>query len=300
MSMVLAWNLKPGEKREGWIVRPYHGYAADLPTLRKHDWAAEMAEGKKEWQTLLARLPKPAVPDTGVTNAYQACFCDLFIMREPFSDGRVGGVPGTEIYRAGSSGEAAIVAIALDQNGFHKEAADGCRASLEAQGDDGNWADPKGWMHHMWCASGFKCWTIMEHYRLDRRQGFPGRTLSPHARQLALAGSPACHDASGRRPAPLDLRFDAARVRRLWFEGRRRHVRGVSSPQPLDGLRRSMLVGSGEDPLQEGGCGRIERRYTKRPLRICLRRWIAARSRRRITDGSRACRARRAAVCGGR
>ena len=62
MSMVLAWNLKPGENREGWIVRPYHGYAADLPTLRKHDWAAEMAEGKKEWQTLLAKFAETRCP----------------------------------------------------------------------------------------------------------------------------------------------------------------------------------------------------------------------------------------------
>jgi len=107
-----------------------------------------------------------------VTNAYLACLGDLFVMREPFSNGMVGAVPGTEVYRAGNSGEAAIVAVALDQTGFHKEAADGYRVSLEMQGDDGNWADPRGWMHTMWCSSGFKCWMIMNHYRVTGDKKF--------------------------------------------------------------------------------------------------------------------------------
>ncbi|MCX7426566.1 MAG: hypothetical protein NTW96_13205 [Planctomycetia bacterium] len=171
-GIVLVWNLKPGEKRTGWLVRPYHGYAADLPELRKRDWAPEMEQGKKEWHDLLARAPKVTVPDADVTNAYLACLGDLFIMREPLSNGQIASVPGTEGYRAGNSGEAAIVAVALDQTGFHKEAAAGYRVSLEMQGDDGNWADPRGWMHRMWCASGFKCWTIMEHYRLTGDKNF--------------------------------------------------------------------------------------------------------------------------------
>jgi len=171
-NMVLVWNMKPGEKRTGWIVRPYCRYDADLPALRKQDWAAEMAQGRKEWHDLLGRACKLSIPDLGVTNAYYACLGDMFIMREPFSNGRIGGVPGTECYRAGNSGEAAIVAVAIDQNGFHREAADGYKGSLEMQGADGNWADPKGWMHKMWCSSGFKTWTIMEHYRLTKDKNF--------------------------------------------------------------------------------------------------------------------------------
>ena len=88
-SMVLVWNLKPGEKRTGWLVRPYHGYAADLPELRKRDWAAEMEQGKKEWHDLFARAAKVTVPDADVTNAYLACLGDLFIMREPLSNGQI-------------------------------------------------------------------------------------------------------------------------------------------------------------------------------------------------------------------
>jgi hypothetical protein len=171
-NMVMVWNLKPGEKRVGWLVRPYQSYTADLPALRKHDWAAEMEQGKKEWRDLFAKAPKVIVPDVGVTNAYQACLGDLFIMREPLSNGQVGGVPGTEGYRAANSGEAAIVAVALDQNNFHKDAADGYKVSLEMQDAAGNWADPRGWMHSMWCSSGFKSWMIMEHYRLTRDKNF--------------------------------------------------------------------------------------------------------------------------------
>jgi hypothetical protein len=165
-NMVLVWNLKPGEKRQGWIVRPYHGYVVDLPALRKHDWAQEMEQGKKEWRDLLARACKLSIPDAGVLNAYGACFGDLFIMREPLVGGYIGGVPGTEGYRAAGSGEAAIVAIALDQNGLHKEAARGFQVSLDMQSPAGDWNDYQGWGHSWWGASGFKSWVIMEHYRL--------------------------------------------------------------------------------------------------------------------------------------
>ncbi|MCY3018154.1 MAG: hypothetical protein NTW87_03860, partial [Planctomycetota bacterium] len=53
-----------------------------------------------------------------------------------------------------------------DQAGFHAEAAQGYQLCLDLQEPDGNWSEPKGWAHHMWGGSGFKCWTAMEHYRL--------------------------------------------------------------------------------------------------------------------------------------
>ena len=40
-TLVLVWNLKPGEKRTGWIVRPYRAYLADAAGLRKEDWTAQ-------------------------------------------------------------------------------------------------------------------------------------------------------------------------------------------------------------------------------------------------------------------
>ncbi|MEN6449538.1 MAG: hypothetical protein ABFC96_03520 [Thermoguttaceae bacterium] len=172
-NMILVWNLKPGEKCRGWIVRPYRGYTADLPTLRKHDWAKEWEEGKKEWHDLLGRASKLSIPDTGVTNAYYACLADLFIMREPSSDrGRIIAVPGTEGYRAGNSAEPSIVAIALDQNGLHKEAAEQQLVTIGMQEADGNWSDARGWGHSWWGAPGFKSWAIMEHYRLTGDKQF--------------------------------------------------------------------------------------------------------------------------------
>lgn len=167
-SMVLVWNLKPGEKRVGWIVRPYHGYAADLPALRKHDWAKEMSAGRREWHDLLGRAVKLSIPDAGVANGYSACLADLFIMREPAIDGYIGAAPGTETYRAHNPAEAGIVAIALDQNGFHRESADGYRISLDMQEADGNWNDNRGWCHLVWFGSGFKSWVALEHYRITR------------------------------------------------------------------------------------------------------------------------------------
>jgi hypothetical protein len=161
-----AWTLEPGEQRLGWLVRPYRGYAADLPALRARDWQKEVDEAKAEWRTLLGRAARVSIPDTGVLNAFYACIGDLFIMREPVAGGYIAGTPGTDGYRAPNAGEAAIVAIALDQLGLHKEAAYGFQMCLDQQGDDGNWADPKGWGHLMWCMPGFKCWAAIEHYRL--------------------------------------------------------------------------------------------------------------------------------------
>jgi hypothetical protein len=172
-NMVLVWNLKPDQKREGWIIRPYRGYAANLPAMRKHDWADEMKQARQEWHDLLDRACKLSIPDAGVCHACLACLADLFIMREPApTAGYLATVPGTECYRAGNSAEPGIVSVALDQNGFFKESIPGYRASLEMQAPDGNWADVKGWMHSMWCASGFKSWVIMEHYRLTRYKEF--------------------------------------------------------------------------------------------------------------------------------
>ncbi|MEI6501282.1 MAG: hypothetical protein WCP21_09690 [Armatimonadota bacterium] len=167
----LRWDLKPGETREGFIVRPYRAYAAELPELRVRDWTGEFAGAIAEWEVLVERAGRLQIPDEGVANAWKACFADLFIMREPVGHGYLAAVPGTECYRAPNAFEAAIVAVAIDQAGLHREAANGYRMCLEMQEEDGNWNDPKGWGHLMWGGAGFKSWAAMEHYRLtgDRR-----------------------------------------------------------------------------------------------------------------------------------
>ena len=171
-AMHLYWDLAPGEKRSGWLVRPYRAYLADLGDLRASDWAGEFEEARGEWEALLAGAVRPTVPDPGVTAAYLACLADLFIMREPVADGYLGGVPGTEIYRALNSFESSIMAIALDQAGLHDLSAKGHRVCLEMQGPDGEWDDPRGWGHLMWGGSGFKAWAAMEHFRLTRDKDY--------------------------------------------------------------------------------------------------------------------------------
>jgi hypothetical protein len=149
-ALVLVWNLKPGESRTGWIVRPYRAYAADLPGLRQRNWSQEVEIAKQEWHALLDRAAQFQVPDAGVANSFRACLADLYIMRESVAGGFIAAVPGTEVYRAANSFEAAIVTVALDQMGLQGDAEKGYRVCLEMQEPDGNWADPKGWGHLMW------------------------------------------------------------------------------------------------------------------------------------------------------
>jgi hypothetical protein len=178
-SMVMVWNLGPGEKAAGWLVRPYRGYAAYLDNLRKQDWAKEAEAGRKEWEALLARAAQASIPDPGVSNALKACLADLFIMREPVAEGYVAAVPGTECYRAPNAFEAAIVAVAIDQMGLPKESADGYRMCLDMQEPDGNWNDQKGWGHAMWGGAGFKAWAAMTHFRLTGDKAYLAKVY-PH------------------------------------------------------------------------------------------------------------------------
>ncbi|MGA2033894.1 MAG: hypothetical protein ABSF26_06325 [Thermoguttaceae bacterium] len=171
-TVALVWNLKPGQRRTGWLVRPYRAYLADVPTLRKHDWAREWEEAKQEWLALLERAARASIPDEGVSNALRACLADLFIMREPVAGGQIAAVPGTEVYRAPNAFEAAIVAVALDQMGLHALSAGGYKMCLEMQEPDGDWNDPRGWGHLMWGGAGFKAWAAMEHYYLTKDRRF--------------------------------------------------------------------------------------------------------------------------------
>ena len=170
---------QPGQKRAGWVVRPYRAYAADLPALRSHDWAKEFDAGEKEWQDLLGRASRVTIPDRGVENAFHACLADLFIMREPVAGGYVAAVPGhggatapAECVRGGHRRRGHRPGGAAPGSGQRLPASD-----LDIQEPDGNWADRKGWGHLMWGDSGFKAWAAMEHYRLTRDPAFLERAL---------------------------------------------------------------------------------------------------------------------------
>ncbi|MEO6002039.1 MAG: hypothetical protein ABIZ04_20730 [Opitutus sp.] len=163
-------QLKPGETRDLWVIRPYRSYESMLPELRRRDWSREFEEGKAVWRELIGRATQLKLADAGVRNAYYAGLADFFIMREPVARDYLGIVPGTEQYRAANPTEGAIVSVALVQADLSLEAMEGYRMSLDQQGFDGNWADPEGWAWGCWFCSGLKSWYVMEHYRntLDR------------------------------------------------------------------------------------------------------------------------------------
>ena len=171
--LTLKWNLKPGETRVGWLIRPYKNDEDDVAALRKKDWGSEFEGAEKEWVDLLDRASRVIIPDGEVHNAFYACLADLFIMREPIAQGYIGTAPGTEVYRAAPDPfEAAIVAVALDQVGLHNLAETGFRVDLDLQAPDGDWTEKKEWSHLMWGASGFKAWVVMEHYLLSGDTAF--------------------------------------------------------------------------------------------------------------------------------
>jgi hypothetical protein len=171
-TLCMEWLLAPGQSVTGWVVRPHKAYSAEMPLLRQHDWATEFAEGLEVWRKLGDSLVQVQIPDEGVRNGLYAGLVDCFIMREPVSNGMIAGCPGTEGYRAAGPGEPAIVAIGLDQFGAPKEAIREIEMELNQQGQDGCWADPEGWGRTFWACSGFKSWSIYEHYLMTRDLDF--------------------------------------------------------------------------------------------------------------------------------
>jgi len=165
-------RLQPGESKVIWVVRPYRVYESMLPELRVRDWAAEFEEARAGWHRLASRAARLQVADEGVRNAYYAMLADIFIMREPVPGDYLAVLPGTELYRGANPVEGALACIVLDQAGLSVDAADGYRLSLDTQNFDGCWSEDHGWMRTFWGASGFKCWFVMEHYRITRDRGF--------------------------------------------------------------------------------------------------------------------------------
>jgi hypothetical protein len=177
-----VWQVPAGQSRNGYLIRPYRAHHGMLPALKGVDWSREFVEAVDEWKNLIHRASKFSIPDTAVENAFYAGLADCYVMREPVSKEYIAGTPGTEGYRAPGSGEPAIVAVLLDQLGLHADAVLGYQMCIDQQGPDGNWADPLGWGHYWWGASGFKSWPVMEHYRLT---GDTAYLASVYPRMLA-------------------------------------------------------------------------------------------------------------------
>jgi len=168
-----VWNLEPGEKKSGWIIRPYQATLETIGDLETTDWQKEWDKAENVWKSLLTEQPSRLfIPDIGVHNGFLAALADIFIMREPIEDGLVGATPGTDHFRCVNSVEPLLGVIALDQLGLHDLAVKGAKLSLRNQGEDGDWNDPDGWAHLMWCTGGIKSRMAMEHYRLTRDREF--------------------------------------------------------------------------------------------------------------------------------
>ncbi|MBN2852091.1 MAG: hypothetical protein JXQ23_05075, partial [Clostridia bacterium] len=165
-TLMFQWDIRPGETKTGWLVRPYEEYEENIDKLEKIDWNEKFNHAKKQWIKLINEAVKFDIPDDMVKEGFQACLMDLFVMRERIKNGDMVETPGTKMYRSPNSFEPLIASVMLDQAGFHHMAEEGLKAHIDSQGADGNWADPKGWNHHMWGASGYKAWAIMEHYHL--------------------------------------------------------------------------------------------------------------------------------------
>ena len=157
--------LKPNETKTAWLIRPYKKYDSDIEKLRKEDWNVQFNKACNAWIELLKPVTKIIVPDERVCNAYYAGICDIFIMREPIGGGFLTIVPGTNIYRSGPNPlEPAIATVALDQAGLHDDAVKGFSLNWSLQEENGDWTEPGGWGHLMWASSGYKAWSLMEHF----------------------------------------------------------------------------------------------------------------------------------------
>ena len=165
-------RLAPGESKCVWVVRPYQMYQSMMPELRRRNWSAEFDDSIEVWKKLISRTTNIQIPDSNIKNAYYAGLSDIFIMREPLSDGYLGTLPGTEMYRAANPIEAAIASIDLVQAGLDVESLDGYRLSLDMQAYDGCWAEPNGWVHDCWMSSGFKSWYVLEYYKITQNKDF--------------------------------------------------------------------------------------------------------------------------------
>jgi hypothetical protein len=164
-QMNMVWDLKPGETKTAWLIRPYNSFAPDLPRLKALNWEEKFEQSKEIWRKLIHRASRIIIPDSGIVNGFYASVSDIFILREPIGKGYIGVIPGTEVYRSCPNDfEPAIASVAFDQIGFQREAEQGFRVNLDIQEANGDWSEPGGWSHLMWGASGFKAWALMEHF----------------------------------------------------------------------------------------------------------------------------------------
>lgn len=155
-SVTYAYTLKAKETRESMLIRPNKKYNDDIEVMLKTNWNALYEQGLNEWRNIIKKAPVFDLPDPMIENAYKACLCDIFVMREEMADGRMAGLAGTEMYRSSNTGEPCFQALTLGKYGFFEPAKENIEFVASFQLNNGSWEDDKQWGKYMWASSGWK------------------------------------------------------------------------------------------------------------------------------------------------
>lgn len=160
-------TLAPRQEKVCFFVRPHKEKIDRLPDLMKQDYETIYQSAVGCWQLIIQAAPKLTLPDKGVEDAFYAALCDIFLMREKMSDGRIAGIAGTEVYRAMNTCEPVIGCIILAQCGMLEKSAE-CMAPLLDIIDEktGRWDDFRLWGHHMYWMVAYRCLWSKEYYQI--------------------------------------------------------------------------------------------------------------------------------------
>ena len=171
-AVSFTYSLKPKESSKSKLIRPNKKYNEDIKELINTDWDLLSKEGLNAWKEIVKKAPVFSLPDSIVENAYKACLCDIFVMREEQADGRIAGLAGTEMYRSANTGEPCFQSLALGKYGFFEQAKENIEFVAQFQIENGSWEDDKQWGKYMWATSGWKSHSIKQYYLRTRNKKF--------------------------------------------------------------------------------------------------------------------------------
>ena len=171
-SVTYDLNLQAKEEVVKYLIRPNKKYSEDLDELMAIDWEEKIQAGLKAWTDLVKDASQFSLPDYQIENAYKAGFCDMFVMREEMANGKMAGMPGTEMYRSANTVEATLHAITMSKFGYFETSKENMDFIAQFQLEDGSWEDDRQWGKYMWCTSGWKSLGIKEYYIRSKDRDF--------------------------------------------------------------------------------------------------------------------------------
>ena len=299
-NMILVWNLKPGEKRHGWIVRPYRGYVADLPALRRQDWAQEM----EQMHEGVARSARPRVQGGNSRRGSRQRLSGLSgrlvhharaDLRRPYSErARHRNAIARPIpARQPSSPWPWIKTGSTRSRPPVSEARSTCKRPT-AIGTTTRAGDTRCGV-----SRDFKTWTIMEHYRLagDKKflaELYPQMLASSRWQERQRARS---RTAAARRSSTYGLMPRGMGDCGLMNDG---DVYGVFLPHNFWAVYADRCSLEAAEILgKTGDLAELKKIFRRRPRRPAWRLLRAGRSRKKAIAGFPACPARTSGSCWG-